>query len=206
MTTTSNLPPSACYGMIRTLLDPKTRSETPWNVEIREGGYVILRHANRPGWSQGFLGADYSRDNSGPGGWNPIPVDLGSNAAGRTSFAVPTWVRNEVLRDVFRSELRKEFPPGTKVFLVLRHVSSSGVNRVIAPIRFYGDAETEGFHARFWGEKIAILLGWKWSEKHEGIECGGCGMDMGFHLVYSLSSALYGTPDRGGYALKHEWL
>jgi len=72
--------------------------------------------------------------------------------------------------------------------------------------------------------------------KREGIRVPGCGMDMGFHLVYSLSSALYpngfectggmGRPfkcpsndhsngDRnyephrhasGGYALRQAWL
>lgn len=55
--------------------------------------------------------------------------------------------------------------------------------------------------------------------KHGGIVVGGCGMDMGFHLVYNLGRTLWptgtdnphgrrnGHPDSdGGYALKHGWL
>jgi hypothetical protein len=55
--------------------------------------------------------------------------------------------------------------------------------------------------------------------KNNGVKVAGCGMDMGFHLIYSLSYALFpkgtdaphgtrnGVPDSdGGYALKHEWL
>ena len=55
--------------------------------------------------------------------------------------------------------------------------------------------------------------------RHGGIVCGGCGMDMGFELVYTLGLTLWpngtpkphgkrnGQPDRdGGYALKHDWL
>jgi hypothetical protein len=52
-----------------------------------------------------------------------------------------------------------------------------------------------------------------------GIIIGGCGMDMGFALVYNLGSTLWpnGTPEPhgtrnrepdsdGGYALKHNWV
>lgn len=52
-----------------------------------------------------------------------------------------------------------------------------------------------------------------------GIKASGCGMDMGFSLVYNLGATLWpkgtpkphgsrnGEPDRaGGYALKHTWL
>ena len=31
---------------------------------------------------------------------------------------------------------------------------------------------------------------------------GGCGMDMGFHLVYTLASVLY----KDGYALTHRYI
>lgn len=64
----------------------------------------------------------------------------------------------------------------------------------------------------------ADLLGATWTDD-DAIRVGGAGMDMGFHLVYSLGSALWpdgtkkphgtrnGEPDRaGGYALKHQWL
>jgi len=38
------------------------------------------------------------------------------------------------------------------------------------------------------------------------LRVGGCGMDMGFHIVYSLSLALYGSANDGGYTLSQEWL
>lgn len=36
--------------------------------------------------------------------------------------------------------------------------------------------------------------------KHGGIKIGGCGMDMGFELVYRLSAKLYGYASKRGYA------
>jgi hypothetical protein len=48
--------------------------------------------------------------------------------------------------------------------------------------------------------QVARALGWRY-DNHDGVTVKGCGMDMGFHLVYSLSQALYGA--REGYALKH---
>jgi hypothetical protein len=51
---------------------------------------------------------------------------------------------------------------------------------------------------------IAGLLNRGYSEKngHNAVICKGCGMDMGFDLVYNLSSVLYGD----GYKIKQEWI
>jgi hypothetical protein len=41
------------------------------------------------------------------------------------------------------------------------------------------------------------------------LRVGGCGMDMGFHAVYSLSSVLFRTraaDGDSGYLLNHSWL
>jgi len=38
------------------------------------------------------------------------------------------------------------------------------------------------------------------------IRVNGSGMDMGFHLVYNLSSVLFHGEDRAGYILKQEWI
>lgn len=43
---------------------------------------------------------------------------------------------------------------------------------------------------------VAIALGMRRAKRGDGLVVGGCGMDMGFHLVYELSHALYGE----GYA------
>jgi hypothetical protein len=38
------------------------------------------------------------------------------------------------------------------------------------------------------------------------IRVGGAGMDMGFHVVYSLSSVLFKDRDDAGYVLSHRWI
>lgn len=191
-----NPTPTVQYPETRELRDPKG-NPSPWRTVIHADKCVSLHHADRPGWSLGFRGMDYA----GSGAWIPQGTDEHTEAAGRTSFVVPKWVLAEVLRDVARVELREAFPPGTTVYTILRHRSTSGMRRVIDPILITSDGP------RFWREKIAILLKhYKTSDQHEGIVMDGCGMDMGFSLVYNLSSALYGHDNRGGYALRHEWL
>lgn len=49
---------------------------------------------------------------------------------------------------------------------------------------------------------VAKALGYRFSEDTEALVVGGCGMDMGFHVVYSLSYALFGD----GYALNQKWI
>ena len=39
-------------------------------------------------------------------------------------------------------------------------------------------------------------------DKTNAVGVGGCGMDMGFHMVYTLASVLYGD----GYALKERYI
>lgn len=121
--------------------------------------------------------------------------------------------------------LRDMLKPGTKVYCILRHVSASGMTRNISLV-VKGTAGSEGVDnithlaARAMGETPREYRG-NWV-----IRVGGCGMDMGFHLVYNLGrylfpngfipseAGLYGRngvpptevdPD-GGYALRHEWL
>lgn len=88
-----------------------------------------------------------------------------------------------------REALRALFPPGATVQTILRHVSASGMSRRIAVI-----AVTEG-HARDVSHLVARACDLKLSDKG-GLVVGGCGMDMGFAVVYDLSSELY----RAGYA------
>lgn len=115
-------------------------------------------------------------------------------------------------------ELRKMLRPGMMVYTVLRHVSSSGMCRWIdlyihkknQPVRLTWTA--------------ARALGWTYDPRHEALKVGGCGMDMGFHAVYSLGYVLFpkgfklpkgklgrngdtsGHDNDGGYALNHRWM
>lgn len=100
-----------------------------------------------------------------------------------------------------KERLRKLLPEGSTVYTVLRHVSKSGMSRRI-------DLYTIGEDRKpiFLTGWAACAMGDSWDRKNGGIRVPGCGMDMGFHLVYNLSATLYGATNRGGYALKQEWL
>lgn len=93
---------------------------------------------------------------------------------------------------------------GHRVYTKLEHVSKSGMTRYISVYA------AEGGHIRNITWHVAQVLGWKRSDKYNGgIKVEGCGMDMGFHLIYNLSMKLYcpdGYTQEGAYKLRHEWL
>ena len=124
-----------------------------------------------------------------------------------------------------QDQLRAILKPGDEVRTILRHVSRSGMSRSISVIVSNGD----GVRDISW--LIARAGLGRFDRKYDGIKVGGCGMDMGFSLVYNLSRALYGdsfvcvgegcpsndhsngdldrTPHKhsdGGYALTQRWL
>jgi hypothetical protein len=118
----------------------------------------------------------------------------------------------KIYRAQVLTEAKRKIKPGQKIYCTLRSVSSSGMSRRIS------------LHTIHKGELIpldytaSILTGRTLSDKG-GIVCNGCGMDMGFDLVYSLGYSIWpkgtpkahgtrnGQPDKdGGYALKHVWI
>lgn len=119
-------------------------------------------------------------------------------------------------KEYCRKELKKILKPGKRVELVLRDVSRSGMTRTISAFVVIPAKKGEPAYLRNIDNLAADLLGWT---NDGGIKVSGCGMDMGFHLVYSLGAAIWpkgtpkphgrrnGEPDSaGGYALKHNWL
>src|SRR5215472_5244674 len=89
-------------------------------------------------------------------------------------------------RQIAIERLREIVKPGDTLRTILRHVSPSGMTRWISVI-----VVDEG-NATDISSDAAKVLGWSYGTRgHEGIEVGGAGMDMGFHLVYSLSRDLY---------------
>jgi hypothetical protein len=123
--------------------------------------------------------------------------------------------------------LHKFIQPGNTIYTILRHVSRSGMSRVIDLYQTRGEPQwLSGYASR-------VGLG-RFDCRRQGIRVGGCGMDMGFHLVYNLSYILFPngfdcigednrcpsndhsngdrnySPDNrhkdGGYALRHRWL
>tara|TARA_R110002050_G_scaffold187774_1_gene322151 strand:- start:548 stop:868 length:321 start_codon:yes stop_codon:yes gene_type:complete len=97
-----------------------------------------------------------------------------------------------------KKELKKAFPKGSTAYTKLIHCSQSGMTRIIQVINI---KKNEPFYNAY---KISQLLDYKHAEKNGdmGVKVGGCGMDMGFHLIYNLSSVLY----KDGYAIKQRWI
>ncbi len=144
------------------------------------------------------------------------------------------------------ASLREMLKPGDTVYCVLRHRAASGMSRVIDlliavddyetiyPLKSADTAEYPGqrdYDAKPKRKRIGTRIrsiGWLaykagagdgWDDKQSGIRIRGCGMDMGFEIVYRLGNRLWpegtpkphgtrnGQPDcYGGYALKSSWL
>lgn len=109
-----------------------------------------------------------------------------------------------------KDRLRELCKPGDTLYTILRHCSRSGMSRRISVL-------TKDHHQLDY--LIARAGLYKTKEREEGLVVGGCGMDMGFAIVYDLGRSLWpkGTPEPhnhrngepdsdGGYALRHRWL
>lgn len=120
----------------------------------------------------------------------------------------------EYERQAAVDHLKGLLSPGLTVYTLLRHRSASGMFRVIDLLIVTDEGEIQSI-----GRSAAVAMNDKHDRERDGIRISGCGMDMGFHLVYNLGSALWpdGTPNphgtrngqpdsTGGYALKHRWL
>ena len=134
--------------------------------------------------------------------------------------------RKEAERQEAVERLRGWLKPGDTVFTILRHVSRSGMTRHIGVVMLREGVDLHPNYA------IAAVCDYRLNKNGDGLVVGGCGMDMGFALVYDLSRVLFpdgfdctgeGCPsndhsngDRdysphrhtgdGGYALKQRWL
>ena len=84
------------------------------------------------------------------------------------------------------NELRKLLKPGDTVYTVLRHVSGSGMSRRIDLYVIRDGAP------RYLSGYVGRALEYR-RHKDGGLVVGGCGMDMGFHLVYKLGATLWQT-------------
>ena len=102
--------------------------------------------------------------------------------------------RQATERDDAIAQLRQAFPVGSTVSTVVRHVSQSGMQRAIVVLAI--DTDSGEIVNVSW--QVARALGWSLHSKYDGVKVNGCGMDMAFHLVYTLSSVLH---DGNGYAL-----
>lgn len=119
------------------------------------------------------------------------------------------------------AQLRRYVEAGDTLYCIVRHVSRSGMMRVVA---VYGIKKNEPVSL---SRCIAKAIGLPYDHKRDGIRIGGCWMDAGFKIVYALGRVLFpkgfipaksgrtrgrnGTPATerdtdGGYALERRWL
>lgn len=144
-----------------------------------------------------------------------------------------------------RARLLSLLKPGATVYYDVKQVSRSGMSRHIAlyvPVREYEsvyplkpESEAEYTGARDYTAKprrvfkglgirditrdAARVVGYSVDDRTGGAKICGCGMNMGFHFIYSLGASLWpngtpkphgrrnGAPDSdGGYALKYSSL
>ena len=91
---------------------------------------------------------------------------------------------NKILSDI----------PTDTIYTVLRHVSSSGMQREIS-IKMI-DAGRIIHLDYLLSTALEMTQG-----KHNGIVVRGCGMDMGFHIVHNILRAVNPTKQ-----FRHEWI
>lgn len=99
-------------------------------------------------------------------------------------------------RDEAISTLKDLVPQGSTVWCVLEHVSQSGMTR---DIKLFVIRDNDLWHLSYYVEQAGL---YKRAKGRDGVRIGGCGMDMGFAIVYDLAMTLYGD----GYCLSHRWL
>lgn len=102
--------------------------------------------------------------------------------------------------DSLRNILEKA---GHLVYTKLNNVSKSGMTRSIS---LYVSTEAGRIDDITW--YVCQAFGKK-RDRYDGIKVEGCGMDMGFHIVYNLSCKLYCPQEYNhdaAYKLQHAWL
>lgn len=133
-------------------------------------------------------------------------------------ITMPTLkAQKQAARQEAREMLLKYLKPGDTVFTVLRHVSKSGMSRQIDFFKLLNGRQ------HYLTGYIATLLDMKRTDQG-ALKVSGCGMDMGFSVVYNLSRSLWpkgfklakgqrgrngdtsGFDTDGGYAISQQWL
>lgn len=82
----------------------------------------------------------------------------------------------------------------------VKHVSSSGMSRVISVCEVAKPQGAKRFYMYQFNWFIH-QLGWTYVDSYSAIRVGGCGMDMVFHLLYSVC----GTLQYNGFKLPERW-
>ena len=145
---------------------------------------------------------------------------LALNIKGANQMNKQQKAEQETRRTESIAYLKSVLKPGALVTTILKHVSNSGMSRRISLAVPLKDKRTKRLYIQNLDWYASNVLGYKVHERG-GLVVGGCGMDMGFHVVYSLARALWPNGDGkyitnrngdtkpdtdGGYLLTHTWL
>jgi len=101
-------------------------------------------------------------------------------------------------REESRERLSALLSAGDTVYTVIRSVSSSGMSRTMS---LYIVKDNRLVNITYY---TAHALEWRLTEVNGSrvMRVGGCGMDMGFHAVSTLSRVILGDD----YAIRQEWI
>ena len=114
----------------------------------------------------------------------------------------PKEKQRELEKAQLRKEIKKIIGKCRDIYCVLRHVSQSGMMRHIDFYIFKNNRP-------IWlTSRIGQLLDYRQAPSGS-LKVGGCGMDMGFAVVYDLSSELYCNKKYNhdkAYRLNSNWL
>jgi|TARA_R100000654_G_scaffold22372_1_gene44652 hypothetical protein len=109
--------------------------------------------------------------------------------------------------------LKSWIKKGDTLHTTVKHVSRSGMMRHISVRHLKAtDNPERPVYISNYDYHIARVLDLPEAPNYQGVKVGGCGMDMGFHLVYSLSRSLFKDEPKGegdrdhGYWINQEWL
>jgi len=86
------------------------------------------------------------------------------------------------------NRLKEVIKKGDTLHTQLTHVSQSGMMRHIKVRQLKNSTALD------WSRLVSIALDWKEAKNrfggYNGIKVGGCGMDMGFHVILSIDKLL----------------
>ena len=96
--------------------------------------------------------------------------------------------------------LRSYYKKDSTAFCNLKRCSSSGMYR---HIQILATKKNRIYNLSYF---VAELCGFSWKESTSSVGVSGCGMDMGFHIVSTMSHFLYPNADRGEYYVNSRWI
>ena len=96
--------------------------------------------------------------------------------------------------------LKPYFGTNSTAYCSIKNVSNSGMYR---HIQILGVRKNRVHNLSYY---VAELCGFSFKDKTCSVGVSGCGMDMGFHVVSTMSHYLYPNKERGEYLVKHQWV